>query len=71
MKLQTNESGSIEVRELDLGQSMIFVNESGDTIRIRMWTKSFILDHGEHQYRIQKGKVVEMLIGTNRIDEHD
>ena len=69
MNLQTKEDGSIEVRELD--HPIEFINNSGDTLRVRVYDKFFILDYGDCQYKLEKGKVPQMLIGTERVDEHD
>ncbi len=69
MKLQTNKNGYVEVRELD--HPIEFTNKSGDRLMIRMYNTFFILDYGNVQYKFEKGLVPQMLIGTERIDEHD
>jgi hypothetical protein len=69
MKLQTNKDGSVEVRELDC--PIEFINKSGDVLKVRVYDKFFILDYGECQYKLEKGKVPQMLIGTERIDEYE
>jgi len=69
MKLQTNANGSIEVRELD--DPIEFINKSGDILKVRVYDKFFVLDYNDIQYKFEKGNVAHLLVGTERIDEHD
>ena len=69
MNLETNKDGSIEIRELE--KTMHFIPKQGTELRVRMYDKFFIIDYGDVQYKLEKGKVPQMLIGTERIDENE